>query len=242
MNLTREESVALAKGLCGADATNADILVCPPFVYLDAVSQVAAGSSVNVGSQDAYFEASGAFTGETSVGMIKDLGCQFVILGHSERRHVIGETDELINKKVQSVLAAGLTPVLCVGEKLEEREADQTLEVVTTQFDGSLAGLSETQMKQTVVAYEPVWAIGTGKTASPEQAQAVHADLRKIIADRYNSETAQAVRILYGGSVKPANAAELLAQTDIDGALVGGASLKADSFIEIINAASVAAQ
>lgn len=239
MNLTRAESTELAKGLVTADSSNADILVCPPFVYLDAVNQVASSTNVNVGAQDAYFEESGAFTGETSVGMIKDIGCQFVILGHSERRHVIGETDQLINKKVHAVLAAGLTPILCVGEKLEEREADKTLDVVKTQFEGSLAGLSEAQMKQTVVAYEPVWAIGTGKTASPEQAQAVHADLRKIIAGQYNSGTADVVRILYGGSVKPANAAELLAQADIDGALVGGASLKADSFIEIINAASV---
>ena len=236
MNLDAAAAVELAKALNGVDATNADILVCPPYVYLDAVSKATAGSSVSVGAQDAYFEASGAFTGEISCGMLKDVGCQFVILGHSERRHVMGECDKLINKKVHAVLAAGLTPILCVGEKLEEREAGQTLEVVKTQFEGSLEGLSEDQMQQTVVAYEPVWAIGTGKTASPEQAQEVHADLRKIIGERYNSETAEKVRILYGGSVKPANAAELMSQTDIDGALVGGASLKSDSFTEIIKA------
>ena len=241
MNLTRSESVALASALCEADATNADILVCPPYVYLDAVAQAVSGGSVNVGSQDAYFEASGAFTGEISVGMLQDIGCQFVILGHSERRHVIGETDELINKKVQAVLAAGLIPVVCVGETLEEREAGNTLNVVKSQFEGSLAGLTAEQMAKTVIAYEPVWAIGTGKTATPDQAQEVHADLRKIIADRYNSETSEIVRILYGGSVKPANAAELMGQSDIDGALVGGASLKADSFIEIINATGVSA-
>ena len=236
MNLDAAGAVELAKGLNSADATHADILVCPSYVYLDAVAKATAGSSVSVGAQDASFEASGAFTGEISCGMLKDVGCQFVILGHSERRHVIGECDKLINKKIHAVLAAGLTPILCVGEKLEERESGKTLEVVKSQFEGSLDGLSADQMKQTVVAYEPVWAIGTGKTASPEQAQEVHADLRKIIAERYNSKTAEQVRILYGGSVKPANAAELMSQTDIDGALVGGASLKADSFIEIIKA------
>ena len=193
---------------------------------------------MQVGGQDVYFEASGAFTGETSTAMLSDVGCKFVILGHSERRNVIGESDELINKKVHAALAAGLTPVVCVGELLEQRESGQTAEVVKAQFTGSLAGLDESQMRQTVIAYEPVWAIGTGKTASPEQAQEVHADLRKLVESQYNSETASLVRILYGGSVKPANAAELMGQADIDGALVGGASLKADSFLEIIAAAS----
>lgn len=239
MNTSREEAVALAKGIAdGAKAGEADILVCPPFVYLDAVAQATQGTSVQVGGQDVYFEASGAFTGETSTAMLSDVGCKFVILGHSERRNVIGESDELINKKVHAALAAGLTPVVCVGELLEQRESGQTAEVVKAQFTGSLAGLDESQMRQTVIAYEPVWAIGTGKTASPEQAQEVHADLRKLVESQYNSETASLVRILYGGSVKPANAAELMGQADIDGALVGGASLKADSFLEIIAAAS----
>jgi triosephosphate isomerase len=173
--------------------------------------------------------------------MLTDVGCKFVILGHSERRHVMGETDELINKKVHAALAAGLTPILCVGELLEERESGKTREVVKSQFEGSLAGLTVEQAQKTVIAYEPVWAIGTGKTASPEQAQEVHADLRKMLADRYNSETSDSVRILYGGSVKPDNAAELMSQADIDGALVGGASLKADGFAGIINAANVKA-
>lgn len=241
MNLTREESVSLASELCRADSSNADILICPPYVYLDAVSQAVAGSSINVGSQDAYFEASGAFTGEISVGMLKDIGCQFIILGHSERRHVLGESDLLINKKVHAVLSGDLTPIVCVGETLEEREAGKTLDVIKSQFDGSLAGLTADQIKKTVIAYEPVWAIGTGKTATPEQAQEVHADLRRILAERYNPETSEEVRILYGGSVKPDNTAELMAQADIDGALVGGASLQSDSFIDIINASGVSA-
>ena len=168
--------------------------------------------------------------------MLKDLGCTYVILGHSERRNVIGECDKLINKKVHAALDAGLVAVLCVGELLEEREAGKTIEVVKSQFEGSLAGVSAEQMKHVVIAYEPVWAIGTGKTASPEQAQEVHADLRKIMASYYNQETADSVRVLYGGSVKPANAAELMSQPDIDGALVGGASLKVDSFTGIIDA------
>ncbi len=241
MNLTREESVSLASELCRADSSNTDILICPPYVYLDAVSQAVAGSSINVGSQDAYFEASGAFTGEISVGMLKDIGCQFIILGHSERRHVLGESDLLINKKVHAVLSGDLTPIVCVGETLEEREAGKTLDVIKSQFDGSLAGLTADQIKKTVIAYEPVWAIGTGKTATPEQAQEVHADLRRILAERYNPETSEEVRILYGGSVKPDNTAELMAQADIDGALVGGASLQSDSFIDIINASGVSA-
>lgn len=242
MNLTRDESVSLALALCQADSSkNVDILICPPYVYLDAVSQAVAESSISVGSQDVYFEASGAFTGEISVDMLKDVGVQFIILGHSERRHVIGESDLLINKKIRAVLSGGLTPVVCVGETLEERERGETLDVIKSQFEGSLDGLTADQMKNSVIAYEPVWAIGTGKTASPEEAQAVHADLRKLLAGRYNQGTSEHVRILYGGSVKPDNAANLMAQADIDGALVGGASLKSDSFIEIINATGVSA-
>jgi len=238
MNLSRSEAVELAKGVAAVEAgANADVLVCPSNVYLDAVAESVSGSKVAVGGQDVYFESGGAFTGETSTEMIKDVGCSHVILGHSERRNVIGECDTLINKKVHAALAAGLTPVLCVGELLEEREAGKTTEVVKSQMTGSLKDVSADQMKQIVVAYEPVWAIGTGKTASPEQAQEVHADLRKLLSDEYNSEVADGVQILYGGSVKPANAADLLGQPDIDGALVGGASLKADSFAAIIAAA-----
>lgn len=242
MNLNRADAVTLARELVEAETSSeVDILVCPPSIYLDAVSSSISGSGILLGAQDVYFESSGAFTGEISPAMLNDIGCTFVILGHSERRHVIGETDELINKKVQAALAAGLTPVLCVGELLEERESGKTQEVVKSQIEGSLAGLTAEQAQKTVIAYEPVWAIGTGKTASPEQAQEVHADLRKLLADRYNSETSDSIRILYGGSVKPDNAADLMSQTDIDGALVGGASLKADGFAAIINAANVSA-
>ena len=242
MNLSKAEAVALAGGLAAAQKNaNADVLICPTPVYVDSVATAVSGSTVAVGGQDVYFEGNGAFTGETSTDMLKDLGCTYAILGHSERRNVIGECDKLINKKVHATLAAGLTPVLCVGELLEEREAGKTMEVVKTQIEGSLADVTAEQAAKTVIAYEPVWAIGTGKTASPEQAQEVHADIRKLLAERYNSEVADGVRILYGGSVKPANAAELLSQADIDGALVGGASLKVDSFTAIINAAVVPA-
>ena len=237
MNLNKADAVALATGLAAAGpADQCDVLVCPTPVYIDAVSGAVSGSHVAVGGQDVYFEGNGAFTGETSTDMLKDLGCTYVILGHSERRNVIGEDDALINKKVHAALDAGLIAVLCVGELLEEREAGKTIDVVKAQFEGSLVGVSAEQMKHVVIAYEPVWAIGTGKTASPEQAQEVHADLRKIIASHYNQETADSVRVLYGGSVKPANAAELMSQPDIDGALVGGASMKVDSFTGIINA------
>lgn len=237
MNLDRASAVELAEGLVGQlgdGGADVDLAVCPPSVYLDAVGQVVAGSPIALGAQNMYHEPKGAFTGELSAAMLLDVGCRYVILGHSERRHVLGETDELINKKVLAALDAGLTPIVCVGELLEQREAGQTSEVIRTQFDGSLAGLSEKQMLGIVIAYEPVWAIGTGKVATPEQAEAVHLDLRKIMENRYNGEVAQSVRIQYGGSVKPGNAAELLAQPNIDGALVGGASLEVDKFLGIV--------
>lgn len=240
MNLNRAEAVALARGLAAADVgTDSDVLVCPSSVYLDSVSSAISGSGIALGAQDVYFESNGAFTGEISTAMLSDIGCTYVILGHSERRHVMGETDQLINKKVHAALAAGLIPVVCVGELLVQREQGQTSEVVKSQFIGSLAGVTDEQIRKTVIAYEPVWAIGTGKTASPEQAQEVHADLRNMLAEQYNPETSEAVRILYGGSVKPANSGELMSQQDIDGALVGGASLDAESFAAIINAANV---
>ena len=181
-----------------------------------------------------YYQPEGAFTGEIAASMLRDLGCRYVILGHSERRHILHEGDEEINKKVHAALAAGLAPIVCVGELLSEREAGQTAAVIRRQFAGSLAGLSEEQMRKIVIAYEPVWAIGTGKVATPAQAEEAHLDLRKIIQQRYNEDVAQGVRIQYGGSVKPDNAAELLRQPDIDGALVGGASLKADQFMGIV--------
>jgi len=240
MNLTRSDSIALVEGLKSGVASSdaVDIAVCPPNVYLDAVSSLTADSPIGLGAQNMYHEPSGAFTGETSAAMLTDIGCQYVILGHSERRHVLGETDAEINKKVVAALAGGLTPILCVGEQLSEREAGQTADVVKSQFEGSLAGISAEDASQIVIAYEPVWAIGTGKVATPDQAEEVHADLRSLLESTYNSQVAEQVRIQYGGSVKPDNASELLAQPNIDGALVGGASLKADSFLGIIAAAT----
>lgn len=236
MNLNRASAVALAEALAkqAESLQGVDLAVCPPSCYLDAVGRALAGSKVALGAQNMYHEKDGAYTGELSAAMLLDLGCKYVILGHSERRHILGETDAAINKKVHAALAAGLLPIVCVGELLEEREAGNTLAVIQTQFDGSLAGISAEQMPKVVIAYEPVWAIGTGKVATPQQAEDVHLALRKIIAERYNGSIADSVRLQYGGSVKPDNAASLLKQPDIDGALVGGASLKVDQFLGIV--------
>ena len=236
MNLDLASSVALVEGLVKetADCNDVDVAVCPPSVYLAAVSQAATGSKVGVGAQNMYHEPAGAFTGELSGAMLKDVGCQYVILGHSERRNILGESSEDVNLKAHAALAARLIPIVCVGELLAERKAGTTMDVIRRQFDGSFSGLTADQMKQTVIAYEPVWAIGTGEVATPEQAEEVHLGLRKLMEDRYNKEVAESVRIQYGGSVKPDNAAELLAQPNIDGALVGGASLKVEPFVGII--------
>jgi triosephosphate isomerase len=236
MNLDRASAVALAEGLAkeAEEVDGVDLAVCPPSVYLDAVGRAVAGSKVSLGAQNVYHQPNGAFTGELSVAMLRDLGCEYVIVGHSERRHILGETDEAVNQKVRAALEAGLEPIVCVGELLAEREEGKTLQVIRSQFDGSLAGLSAEQMLRVVMAYEPVWAIGTGKVATPDQAEQVHLELRKILEDRYNREVAESVRIQYGGSVKPENAADLLAQPNIDGALVGGASLKVDQFMGIV--------
>ena len=235
MNLDRADAVALASAVAAraGDFPGVDLAVFPPAVYLDAVRAATAGSALAHGAQNMCYESNGAFTGEISAAMLVDLGCRYVILGHSERRHIFKESDEDVNKKTLEALAAGLTPIVCVGELLAEREANQTGAVIRRQFDGSLGNLSAEQIARVVIAYEPVWAIGTGKVATPEQAEAVHMDLRKILADRYNASTAEGVRILYGGSVKASNAAELLAKPNVDGALVGGASLKADEFLGI---------
>lgn len=240
MNLNRNESVALAQGIVdgGGAFAEVDVAVCPPSVYLDAVAAAVGGTSVGLGAQNVYHEASGAFTGELSCTMLADIGCKYVVLGHSERRHILGESNKDVNRKVLAALAAGLIPIVCVGETLDEREAGATSDIVAEQFFGSLAGLTIEQAMNIVIAYEPVWAIGTGKVATPEQAEEVHADLRRFLEIRYNADVAGAVRIQYGGSVKPDNAAELLAQPNIDGALVGGASLKADSFLGIVAAAN----
>jgi triosephosphate isomerase len=236
MNLSRAGAVELASTIAkrSRGIESADLAVFPPNVYLDAVGRAIDGSRVALGAQNMYFEPQGAFTGETSAAMLVDLGCRLVILGHSERRHILGESDADVNKKVVAALAAGLTPVVCLGELLAQREAGETERVIRRQCDGSLAALSNDQAQRIVLAYEPVWAIGTGKVATPQQAEEVHSRLRKILADRYNGPVAEAVRILYGGSVKAANARELLAQPNVDGALVGGASLSADEFLDIV--------
>lgn len=235
MNLTRQDSLALVRGIVSNSqmGEHVELAVCPPSVYLDAVSGVVADTGVSLGAQNMYHEPSGAFTGEISAAMLMDLGCKYVILGHSERRHILGETDAMVNQKAFAALEAGLQPIVCVGETLQQRESGSTGEVIRQQFEGSLAGIGAEQITRLVIAYEPVWAIGTGKVATPEQAEAVHADLRTLLENRYNAEIAAAVRIQYGGSVKPGNADQLLSQTNIDGALVGGASLEVDTFLGI---------
>ena len=239
MNSSRAEGVALAAAIAAqiGGSAAADVVLCPPSVYLEAVGQAIKGSVVALGAQNCYHEAKGAFTGELSPAMLRDIGCSYVILGHSERRQLLKETDHDVNRKVLAVLGAGLAPIVCVGETLDQRKAGQTAAIVREQIEGSLAGLRAEQMLQIVIAYEPIWAIGTGVVATPQQAQEVHADLRKLLETRYNSGVASAVRIQYGGSVNAENAASLLAQQDIDGALVGGACLKADSFLAIVAAA-----
>ena len=238
MNTSLADSAALAAGLAErlGDVADVDVGVAPPFVCLKTVADTLAGSRIALGAQNVFYEDNGAFTGETSCAMLKDVGCAFVILGHSERRHVIGETDELISRKVLKALADGVDVILAVGELLEERQADQTMAVVGRQVRIGLEGVSKAAMANVTIAYEPVWAIGTGVTASPEQAQEVHAMIRGLLAELYDEATAEATRIQYGGSVKPSNAAELLSLPDVDGALVGGASLKVDDFVGIVEA------
>ena len=238
MNLSSASAVALAEGLVQqlGSAEAVDLAVCPPFVHLPAVGNALAGSAIALGAQDVFYENDGAFTGEISAAMLKDVGCSLVICGHSERRHVIGETDELINRKLLKAISDGLKAILCVGELLSQREANETLEVVSRQVHLGLEGVSAADMAGVVIAYEPVWAIGTGVVATTDQAQEVHAMIRGLLAELYDPATVETTRIQYGGSVKPDNAAELLACPDIDGALVGGASLKAQDFAAIVQA------
>ncbi len=212
------------------------IAVCPPFPYLSAVAEILKGGVVALGAQNCYHEKEGAFTGEVSPAMLVDVGCRYVILGHSERRQKLGESDAFINRKVHAALAAGLEVILCLGETLEERQSQRTETVLETQLNGSLAGLEAAALRHVVLAYEPVWAIGTGQNATPQQAQDAHAFLRGKIRARFGEETASALPIQYGGSVKPDNAAILFAQPDVDGGLIGGASLNADSFLAIARA------
>jgi len=247
MNVHRSAAIDLAKGVADAftDTDAVDAAVFPAFPYLATVSETLceAGSQIMVGAQDFYTQDDGAFTGEVSVDMLKDVGCRAVLVGHSERRHVMGEGDVLLNEKVHKALEAGLHVVLCVGEKLEQRETHQTDAINVGQLGYGLAGVSAEDVKTNVtVAYEPVWAIGTGKTASPDDAQSAHAAIRNYLKFAYCDDVAQAVRIQYGGSCKPANAAELFSQTDIDGGLIGGASLKPDDFAAILNAAKESAK
>ena len=237
MNLSLSEAVALAQGIKAKFAKCCvEVGVCPAYVFIPQVVEVLKGSGIGVGAQDVYFEGNGAFTGEVSVQMLKDVGCKYVILGHSERRHVIGESDDLINQKVKAALDGGLHVILCIGELLEERQANQTEAVVERQLRTGLSGVTPEQMAEVTIAYEPVWAIGTGVTATPDQAQEAHKFSRGILADMFGNDIAQATSIQYGGSMKPGNAAELLGQPDVDGGLIGGAALKVDDFMAIVSA------
>ena len=218
-----------------ARATHCDIVLCPPFTSLAAAAEAARGSNLAVGAQDMHWEKKGAFTGEVTAAMLLEAGCRYVILGHSERRELFHETDELVSRKLAAALEAGLTPIVCVGEKLEEREAAATEQVLTRQFAGACSALTAAQFSRIIIAYEPVWAIGTGRTATPEMAAETHRVLRRLAGDRFGTPAAQELRILYGGSVKPDNIKGLMAQQEIDGALVGGASLEPDSFAAIVN-------
>lgn len=239
MNLRHAAAVRLATEIVSAIGEDAhvDIAVCPPAAYLSAVADVVAGTNVSLGSQNLYAAADGAYTGEINAGMLTDVGCRYVILGHSERRQLMGETDADVAKKLQAAMAGNLIPIVCIGETKEQREANQTVAVVQSQVRGSLAGLDEVRAATIVLAYEPVWAIGTGLTASPAQAEEVHAMIRKLIGEMFTPDIAGQMRIQYGGSVKANNAAELMSQPNIDGALVGGASLLASDFLAIIKAA-----
>jgi len=225
----------LVNGLNSKNITR-EVIICPPYTSLTEVSNLLKGTKIKLGAQNMHFEDKGAFTGEISADMLKSVGCNYVILGHSERRNIFGETDELINKKIKKALNSDLTPIFCVGESLEQRENGTTNAVIKNQISEGIKELSEDEVNKIIIAYEPIWAIGTGKTATPEQAQEVHEFIRSILETTFNNQTSENVPVLYGGSVKPGNAVDLLAKADIDGALVGGACLDADSFISIITA------
>lgn len=235
MYKTIKEAIELVNSLKRelTDLDEVDVVVCPPFTTLSDVSDILLDSTIGLGAQDVYWQESGAFTGEVSPAMLQDAGCRYVIIGHSERRKYFSETDETVNKKLKAALAATLTPIVCVGETLEEREADKTIEIVKRQLQGASNGLGADDISKIVIAYEPVWAIGTGKTATPQQAQEVHSFIRSWFCEHYEACVAKDLRVLYGGSVKPSNIKELMQKEDIDGALVGGASLESGSFTEI---------
>lgn len=240
MNLLSRSAVELAGALAKAVPARlppVEVAVCPPFPYLSTVGAAIAGSGIDLGAQNAWHEQPGAFTGEVAIEMLVDAGCRWVILGHSERRLILGETDALVSRKTQAALGRGLDVILCVGETLEQRQAGRTQAVLDSQMQGSLEGVDGHGLARVVIAYEPVWAIGTGVTATTEQAESAHLHLRTWLATRYNPDMAAATRILYGGSVKAQNAQALLEQPNVDGALVGGASLKAEEFLPIVRAA-----
>jgi triosephosphate isomerase len=237
MNKTILESLSFVRALKTAvsDVKDVDILICPTFVSINAVYNEIKRSNINVGAQNLFWEEKGAFTGEVSASMLKDVGCSYVLIGHSERRQYFGETNESVNKKIKATLSNGIIPIVCVGETLKEREENTTFQVIEKQIKESLSGLScQEEIFKLVIAYEPVWAIGTDKTATPKQAQEVHAFIRKVCFQIYK-DVADNIRILYGGSVKPDNVSELMKQSDIDGGLVGGASLEVESFVKLVN-------
>jgi triosephosphate isomerase len=235
MNKTIAESVSFVRMLktAAADIKDVDVLVCPTFICVNVVYNEVKGSNINVGAQDLFWEEKGAFTGEVSASMLKDVGCSYVLVGHSERRQYFGEVDKAVNKKVKAALLNDIVPIVCVGETLREREENATFKVIEKQVKESLSDLSQEEASKLVIAYEPVWAIGTGKTATPQQAQEVHAFIRETYSQLYK-DVADKVRVLYGGSVKPDNVSELMKQSDIDGGLVGGASLEVESFVKLV--------
>jgi len=235
MHKTIPEAMEMVKALKeeSPQLTDAELVVIPPYTMLSEVKKVIEGSTVQLGAQNIFWEEKGAFTGEISPPMLKDAGCQYVTIGHSERRQYFGETNETVNKKIKAALAYELTPIMCIGESLEEREKGNTMDKVGTQINSGLEGLGKDEIRRIVIAYEPIWAIGTGVTATPSQAEEVHSFIRKKLTEKYGNEIASYAIILYGGSVKPANTYSILKENNINGALVGGASLEADSFIQI---------
>ncbi|WP_020401754.1 triose-phosphate isomerase [Gracilimonas tropica] len=240
MNCGPYDAAELLEGLTERKAEiseDVDVLVCPPFVSIGMAVKYLYDTDIQVGAQNLHFEENGAFTGEISGSMLTESGCNYVIIGHSERRQYFGETDETVNKRVHKAIEHKLAPIVCVGESLEQRQKEEHFELVKNQVKKALEGVSEAEVRDVVIAYEPIWAIGTGETATPEQAQVMHEYIRTVLSDLYSEEVADQINILYGGSMKPANAKELLSQPDVDGGLIGGASLDADSFSEIITIA-----
>ena len=236
MNKNIGESIDLANSIKRSlyDVEEVEIVICPPFTSLSDVNEITMETNIKLGAQDCFWQSEGAFTGEVSAAMLRNVGCEYCIIGHSERRQFFGETNETVNKKLKVLLKENIKPIVCVGEKLEERKSGKTFDVIKDHVVNSLSGISKEEMLRTVIAYEPVWAIGTGVNATKEQAEEAHKYIRTLLSQMHGDEVAKSVRILYGGSVKPENIKELISQEDVDGALVGGASLKADSFVQLV--------